>query len=159
MPILRDRAIVDDDFTHVADGAPLPAGGKPIVTLARLHGEGAALHARYPALGVRVACDQLPGDIPELARLALIAIELPRQAEGRGYSVARMLRQRHGFTGELRAVGHVLRDELRYLERCGFNAFELAPGKSLASALEAFAELPATYQAAADDPRPIYRRR
>ena len=70
-----------------------------------------------------------------------------------------MLRQRHAYRGELRAVGWVLRDQLQYLERCGFNAFELKPGKPLESALEAFGELSVTYQAAVDDPRPIYRRR
>jgi uncharacterized protein (DUF934 family) len=157
--IIRDRAIVEDDFSHVADSGELPGGGKPIVPLARFVKDRAALLASYPALGVRVPSDKLPADVPELGRLALIAIEFPRFTDGRGYSVARQLRQRHGFTGELRAVGWVLRDQLRYLERCGFNAFELAPGKPLASALEAFGELAQTYQAAADEPRPIYRRR
>ncbi|HSK00569.1 MAG TPA: DUF934 domain-containing protein [Kofleriaceae bacterium] len=159
MQIIRNRAIVEDDFVHVPDGAELPEGGKPIVTLARYVGGREDLLARYPALGVRVASDKLPGDIPEPGRLALIAIEFPRFSDGRGYSVARMLRDRHGFTGELRAVGWVLREQLYYMERCGFNAFELQPGKPLESALEAFGEFSVTYQAATDDPRPIYRRR
>jgi uncharacterized protein (DUF934 family) len=156
--IIRKRAIVDDDFVHVADDAELPEG-KPIVTLARYKKAGNELLARYPALGVRVASDKLPSDIPEIARLALIAIEVPRFTDGRGYSVARMLRDRHGFTGELRAVGWVLRDNLFYLERCGFDAFELKPGKPLESALEAFGEFSAKYQADVDEKRPIYRRR
>jgi uncharacterized protein (DUF934 family) len=159
MKIIRDRAIVDDDFVHVADGAELSTGAKPIVPLAELVKARDALLARHPAVGVRIASDKLPSDIPELQRLALIAIEFPRFTDGRGYSVARMLRQRHAYRGELRAVGWVLRDQLQYLERCGFNAFELRPGKSLDSALEAFGELSVTYQAAVDDPRPIYRRR
>jgi uncharacterized protein (DUF934 family) len=159
MQIIRNRAIVDDDFVHVPDGAELPGGGKPIVTLARYAGGREELLARYPALGVRVASDKLPGDIAEPGRLALIAIEFPRFSDGRGYSIARLLRDRHGFTGELRAVGWVLRDQLYYMERCGFTAFELQPGKPLESALEAFGEFSATYQAANDDPRPIYRRR
>ena len=159
MPIIRDRAIVDDDFVHVPDGAELPAAGNPIVTLARYVAERDALRARYPRLGVRVPSDKLPSDIPDLDTLALVAIEFARFTEGRGYSVGRMLRQRHHFAGELRAVGWVLRDQLRYLERCGFNAFEVKAGKPLASALEAFGELASTYQAAVDDPRPHYRRR
>lgn len=159
MPIIRDRAITDDDFVHVPDGAELPGGGKPIVTLARYAASREALLGRYPSLGVRVASDKLPSDLPEPSRLALIAIEFPRFTDGRGYSIARQLRDRHGFTGELRAVGWVLRDQLFYLERCGFNAFELQPGKPLESALEAFGEFSVTYQAATDDPRPIYRRR
>jgi uncharacterized protein (DUF934 family) len=159
MQIIRDRAITDDDFVHVPDGAELPEGGKPIVTLARYAASREDLLARYPALGVRVASDKLPSDIPEPGRLALIAIEFPRFTDGRGFSVARQLRDRHGFAGELRAVGWVLRDQLFYMERCGFNAFELQPGKPLESALEAFGEFSVTYQAATDDPRPIYRRR
>lgn len=157
--IIRDRAIVTDDFVHVADNAELPPAGQPIVTWARYHAQGGELVERYARLGVRVPSDKLPQDIPHIDRLALIAIEFPRFTDGRGYSVARMLRERHGFTGELRAVGWVLRDNLFYLERCGFNAFELKAGKSLDSALEAFGEFSATYQAATDDKRPIYRRR
>jgi uncharacterized protein (DUF934 family) len=159
MLIIRDRAITDDDFVHVPDGAELPDGGKPIVTLARYAASREALLERYPALGVRVASDKLPSDIPEPSRLALIAIEFPRFSDGRGFSIARQLRDRHGFKGELRAVGWVLRDQLFYMERCGFNAFELKAGKPLESALEAFGEFSVTYQAATDDPRPIYRRR
>ena len=159
MKIIRDRAIVDDDFVHVTDGAEQPAHVKPIVPLADYLKNRETLLARHVAAGVRVPSDKLPADIRDHDRLALIAIEFPKFTDGRGYSVARMLRQRHGFRGELRAVGWVLRDQLLYLERCGFNAFELKPGKPLESGLEAFTEFSVTYQAAADDPRPLYRRR
>jgi uncharacterized protein (DUF934 family) len=159
MQIIRDRVIVEDDFVHVADGAELPASGKPIVTLSRFLKERETLLTRFPSVGVRVPSDKLPTDVPDLAKLALIAIEFPKFTDGRGYSIGRMLRDRHGFTGELRAVGWVLRDQLFYLERCGFNAFEMKPGKPLESGLQAFKELTVTYQAAVDDPRPFYRRR
>jgi len=159
MQIIRKRAITDDDFAHVPDGTPLPDGGKPIVTLARYAKEGGHLVEQFAAFGVRVPSDKLPADIPHINRLALIAIEFPRFSDGRGYSVARMLRQRHGFAGELRAVGWVLRDQLYYLERCGFDAFELAPGKPLESALQAFAEFSVKYQTAVDERLPLYRRR
>jgi uncharacterized protein (DUF934 family) len=161
MQIIRNRKIVDDDFVHVPDGAELPDAdaGKPIVTLARYIAARDELLARYPALGVRVSSDKLPTDIPDPAKLAVIAIEFPRFTDGRGYSIARLLRDRSRFTGELRAVGWVLRDQLFYMERCGFTAFELKPGKRLESALEAFGEFSVTYQAAADEKRPIYRRR
>ena len=159
MRIIRDRAIVEDDFVRVPDGAEPPAGAKPIVRLADFIVAREELLARHAAVGVQVSPDKLPADIPDLQRLALIAIEFPRFTDGRGYSVARMLRQRHAYRGELRAVGWVLHDQLQYLERCGFNAFELQPGKPLDSALGAFGELTVTYQAAVDDPRPLYRRR
>ncbi len=158
MQIIRNRAIVDDDFVHVADGAELP-DGKPIVTLARYVAAREELLARYPSLGVRVGSDKLPTDIPDITKLALIAIEFPKFTDGRGYSIARLLRDRYKFTGELRAVGWVLRDHLFYMERCGFTAFEVKPGKPLDSALQAFGEFSVTYQAATDDKRPIYRRR
>jgi len=158
MQIIRNRAIVEDDFVHVPDAAELP-DGKPIVTLARYVGAREELLARNASLGVRIASDKLPSDIPDLTRLALIAIEFPRFTDGRGYSIARLLRDRYRFTGELRAVGWVLRDQLFYMERCGFTAFELKSGKALESALEAFGEFSVTYQAAADETRPIYRRR
>jgi len=156
MQIIRNRQIVDDDFVHVPDGEELPAIGKPIITLARYIKERDQFAGSF---GVRISSDKLPSDIPELERVVLIAIEFPRFSDGRGYSVARMLRQRHGFTGELRAVGWVLRDQLYYLERCGFDAFELQAGKPLDSALQAFVEFSVSYQAAADDRRPLYRRR
>lgn len=159
MAIIRDRAIVDDDFAHVPDTSEPAPGLHPIFRLARFASDVDGLLARHPVLGVRVPSDRLPGAIPALDRLALIAVEFPAFTDGRGYSVARLLRERHGFGGELRAVGAVLRDNLRYLERCGFNAFELAPGKPLDGALEAFGEHPLTYQAAVDDRRPHYRRR
>lgn len=157
--LIRDRQIVEDDFLHVGDDEAAPAGSRPIVSLGRWLTERAALLAAHPAVGVRVSPDKQPKDIPELHAAAVIAIEFPRFTEGRGYSIARLLRDRERYRGELRAVGWVTREQLFYLSRSGFNAFELAPGKSLEGALEAFHDFSVTYQAAADDPRPLFRRR
>jgi uncharacterized protein (DUF934 family) len=157
--ILRGRAIVLDDYVPLADDAPVEPGSRPIVSLERWRAEREALCAHASAVGVRIGCDKLPSDIPDLERLALVAIELPRFTEGRPYSVARLLRTQHGFRGELRAVGNVLRDQLRYLERCGFDAFEVAGSLPLERCLEAFDEHALTYQAAADTPLPHFRRR
>jgi uncharacterized protein (DUF934 family) len=82
-----------------------------------------------------------PGDavealVPQLATLRSIAIEFTGPSEGRGYTQARVLRERYRFTGELRAVGHVKRDQILFLTRCGFDAFELAEGETAAGALE-----------------------
>ena len=79
--IIRKRAIVEDDFVHVADADELPATGKPIVTLARYVKAARELHERYAALGVQLASDKLPSDIPQISFLALIAIEFPRFTE------------------------------------------------------------------------------
>ncbi|MGD8861064.1 MAG: DUF934 domain-containing protein [Myxococcales bacterium] len=159
MGLIKNGKVVQDDWTDVADDAPLPEGGV-IVSLARLQNERETLAAREGKLGVRLPSDALPDDIAgDLPALSLVAIEFPKYVDGRGYSVARLLRERHGFGGELRAVGNVLRDQLFYMSRCGFDAYELQPGKDEQDALDAFREFSVTYQAAADDSRPLYRRR
>lgn len=160
MPIIRQRKIVEDDYVHVADGAELPDHGDVIVTLARYSEQRAALLERGGRIGVRLRSDQHAREVAELLpELSLIAIEFPGFKDGRGYSTARLLRERFEFQGELRAVGDVLRDQLFYMERCGFDTFELKAGKDIQGALEAFSEFSVTYQGAADDPRPMFRRR
>ncbi len=159
MDIIVNRSIQKDSWTSVEDGAALPAAEAVVVSFARYLAEKDALLASGKKLGIRFPSDKLPKEIPELGRLDLIAVEFPKYTDGRGYSIGRQLRERYGFRGQLRAVGYVLRDNLLYMERCGFDAFVLHPGKSLESALEAFAELPIPYQATVQDPRPLYRRR
>jgi len=161
MQIIRDQKIVDDTYTTFSDDAPLPAAGNIIVSSARFAKERAQLLARPEGtFGVRLKSDEDPAILAaDILALSLIAVEFPKFGDGRGYTTGRLLRERYGFRGELRAVGNVLRDQMFYMQRCGFNAFELTPGKSLESALGAFGEFSVTYQAAADDPRPLYRRR
>lgn len=154
--IIRDRAIARDDYSYLTDD---PSARRVIVSLEDWVKDPDGCLKDRDAVGVRVASDKLPSDIPRLADVQLVAVEFPRFTDGRGYSVGRMLRQRYGFRGELRAVGWVLRDHLLAMERVGFNAFELQAGKSLESAILAFDELPVAYQATVSDPRPLYRRR
>jgi uncharacterized protein (DUF934 family) len=97
--------------------------------------------------------------VPDLARLAVIAIDFPRFSDGRGYSIARLLRSRYGFRGEMRAVGDVLRDQLFYLKRVGFDAFELRGDQDAAAAVSALQDFSDGYQATADQPLPLFRRR
>ncbi|MDD9932210.1 MAG: DUF934 domain-containing protein [Myxococcales bacterium] len=159
MATIRDGKIVEDTWQHVADGEAAPEGDV-IVTLARLRQEGEALRARAGKLGVRVGSDAIADEIgDEVKDLALVAIEFPKYVDGRGYTIARKLRDRFKFEGELRAVGNVLRDQLFYMHRCGFDAYELQEGKDAEGALEAFQEFSVTYQGGSDDPRPLYRRR
>jgi len=160
MEIIKQRKIVTDGFVHVTDDEPLPASGDLIVSLARFTAEKAALQTRKGKLGVQLKSDQTAQDVAaDLDQLAVIAIEFPKFRDGRGFSTARLLRDRHGFKGEIRAVGHVIREQLFYMARCGFDAFELAPGKDIQDALTGFDDFHVTYQAAADDARPLYRRR
>jgi len=159
MQIIVNRSICEDVYAVAADDEALPAAEHVLVSFARYLAEKDTLLASGKKLGVRLPSDKLPKDLPDLGKLAMIAVEFPKFTDGRGNSIGRMLREREKFTGELRAVGHVLRDQLIYMERCGFNAFVLAPGKSITIAIEAFAELPVAYQATVKDPRPLYRRR
>jgi len=159
MEIIRNGEIVQDRWQHVADDTPLPEGDV-IVSLTRFGAERDALLARPGKLGVRLPPDvDLVETFPLLDGVALLAIEFPKYTDGRGYSTARLLRERYDFKGELRAVGDVLRDQLFYMRRCGIDAFELKAGKDIKGALEAFREFSVTYQGAADDPRPLFRRR
>lgn len=89
-----------------------------------------------------------PASVAErLARVARVEINFPKFGDGRGYSIARLLRERYGYRGELRAVGQVARDNLYYLEQCGFDAFELREGEDAAEALAAFDDFSSSYQA------------
>lgn len=150
--------LVDDAWVTLADDAELPPEGDVVVTLARLRRDRDRLHGRR--IGVRAPGDTEP---EELARLLdgveLVVVELPKFTDGRAYTLARLLRTRFGFAGELRATGDVLRDQLFYLARCGFTSFELAPGRDVADALRAFEDFSVTYQPAADHDEPIWRRR
>jgi uncharacterized protein (DUF934 family) len=120
----------------------------------------ASLRQRGGRVGVQLRSDQEAKALAEfVAELSVVAIEFPGFKDGRGYTTARLLRERFGYKGELRAVGDVLRDQLFFMLRCGFDAFELKPGKDIDGALNAFREFSVTYQGAADDPRPLFRRR
>lgn len=149
------RLVEDDPWIELAPDAALD-GGHVVVPLARL----ATLGAFEGRLGVRVDGATDPAELaPHLGRLELIVIEIPKFTDGRAYSLARLLRDRYGYAGSLRAVGHVLRDQLFYLWRCGFDSFELAAGKDVDDALAAFADFTVTYQPAVDHDQPIWRRR
>jgi uncharacterized protein (DUF934 family) len=160
MQIIKNGAIVDDAWIHVADGSPLPPQGDVIVSLARYAEERESLRQRQGRLGARLPSTEQAQTIASyLPELAVVAIEFPNFKDGRGYTAARLLRERFRYQGEVRAVGDVLRDQLAYMRRCGFDAFELKAGKDMRGALEAFREISVTYQGAADDPRPLFRRR
>jgi uncharacterized protein (DUF934 family) len=83
---------------------------------------------------------------PSLARARVVAVSFPRFADGRGYSIARLLRERYGYRGELRAVGEVARDHLWLMARCGFDAFELRAGEDPEEALTAFDDFTVSYR-------------
>ena len=115
---------------------------------------------RGSGAGVWLAADAEPGPLAaDLARLDVIAVRFATFSDGRGYSLARLLRERHGYRGELRAIGEVRRDQLYYLAACGFDAFALPAGEDPRAALAAFDDFSETYQASVARPDPLFRRR
>ncbi|MEZ4433398.1 MAG: DUF934 domain-containing protein [bacterium] len=159
MALIRDRRIVEDEWSHLDDADAAPLVGAITVSWDRWQAERDALRARSGPVGVRLPNTVEPREIADdLDRLGLVTIDFPRFSDGRGYSLARLLRERHGYRGELRAVGYVLRDQLFYMKRCGFDAFALKEGKDAVGALAAFDEFDVLYQPAADEALPLWRR-
>ena len=149
--LIRDGSLVDDDWRFVGDDEPLPAGGAVLVSLERWQRDREALLARGTPVGVRLRSDQPPEQIAgDLDRLALVALEFPKFRDGRAYSYARILRERYGFAGELRAVGDVLMEQLHFMLRTGFNAFELESDDPLAQYETARADFSVWYQPTGD---------
>jgi uncharacterized protein (DUF934 family) len=144
--LLRQREIVEDDWQYLGEEPP---GGSEsiIVPLAELRDNAATWQAWRGRLGVRIApADRVEQLIDLLSRLALIAVEFPTPSEGRGYTQARLLRERYRFNGELRAVGAVKRDQIFFLTRCGLDAFELADSENLEDARAAMSTFTVAYQ-------------
>ena len=159
--LIRHRAIVDDSWTLLRAPAPiaeLPDGVPIIVPLAAWQAQRAVLIARGEA-GVWLAPEDDPAALADdIERLPLIAIEFPQFNDGRGYSLARLLRHRYGFRGELRAIGDVQRDQLYYLSQCGFDAFVIREGKSAEDALHGLDDFSDGYQRT-QQRTPWFRRR
>lgn len=151
MALIKNRELADDSFQVIEDDAPVPAETGAIVSLERWRTDRENLSRRNAPIGVRLESDT-PVDalVGDLDRLDLIAVPFQQFKDGRGYSTARLLRERYGFTGELRAVGNVLRDQLAFLERCGFDSFEYEGQTAAIEALKAFDEIGVVYQTAAD---------
>ena len=159
MQIIKDNKIVQDDWRDVADDEALPAG-KFTVSYARWQAEKAALRLSDYEKGLRLRGeDPIESIAGDLKHFALICIEFPTMGDGRGFSTARLLRERYGFAGEIRARGHFIRDQMFFLARVGVNGFEFPPEQRLESLLPALQEFTVKYQAAADEKQPLYRRR
>ncbi|MEM5516923.1 DUF934 domain-containing protein [Henriciella sp. AS95] len=159
MPLIKNGREVDDIWAFVPDEAPLSPGGCITVSLARFRSETELLLARNTDIGVRLEPADDPHELAEFVdRVALIEVSFPKYTDGRGYSQAQLLRGRFGYTGELRAVGQVLRDQILYMNRSGFDAFETERAE-LPSVVEALKEFSAFYQPAANGSVSVFSRR
>ncbi len=162
--IIKDKAIVNDDWTilHLAEGetpdtASVPEG-KVIVPLAVWEAQRTALKKRAE-IGVWLASHERPEVLKEdVSKLSVIAVDFPKFSDGRGFSIAYNLRQRLGYDGELRAIGDVLRDQMFYMQRVGFNAFATRGDRSIHDALKGLFDFSEAYQTAWDRKLPLYQR-
>lgn len=160
MPLLKRGEVAADPWQHVAAGDPLPAEGPVVVPFERWKAEREALLARHGAVGVRLANTQPLAEVAfDLARFELLELEFPKFVDGRAYTQARLLRERYGYKGELRATGNVLRDQLQFMQRCGFDAFEIAAANAVEIWRAAVDEIEVVYQPAADGRVPAARLR
>jgi uncharacterized protein (DUF934 family) len=160
MPLVKAGEIVEDQYVRVLDDAPLPDGVPVLLTAARFLADAHELIERDALLGVLWPNDRRVAELtPFIDRLSLIALVFPKFKDGRAYSQARLLRERYGFRGELRATGEVLRDQFQFLLRSGFDAFEVKKPADAAVFAEAAARFSVFYQPSADGRLPVLRRR
>jgi uncharacterized protein (DUF934 family) len=164
MKLIKNKTVVDDDWnvlrlteTDTAETVAIPAG-KVIVPLTVWQAQRATLQARGD-FGVWLNSDERADSLQnDLAHFALIAINFPKFADGRGYTIAQQLRVRFGYRGELRAIGDVLRDQLFFMQRVGFDAFAVRADKDIESAINSLSDFSVRYQASVDEAQPLFRR-
>jgi uncharacterized protein (DUF934 family) len=126
MPLVKQGRVTTDPFVHVADGAELPDDGAILIPAARFLEDPEGVLKRAGKVGVIWPNNRDLDDlVPYLDRVAAVALVFPSFRDGRAYSQARLLRERHGYDGEMRATGQVLRDQFVFMSRAGFDAFEV----------------------------------
>lgn len=147
MPLVKDGRIAIDAYVRLADDVPVPDGVPVLVTADRLIAAAAALARRDAPVGVVWPNNRRVSELaPYLDRLALVALVFPSFKDGRAYSQARQLREQHGFRGELRATGQVLRDQFLFLARAGFDGFDVTKPADAAAFAEAMDRYSIFYQ-------------
>lgn len=152
MALVKDSRIVDDPFVDVSqEASPLPAEGAIIVSLEQWRDHRDALLARGEPVGIRLHSDQSPDLVADdLEHFDVVALEFPKFRDGRAYSYARLLRERYGYAKELRAVGDVLLEQLFFMLRTGFDAFEIESDDPIAAYQTALSDFSVWYQPASD---------
>lgn len=147
MVVLRNGVPQPNEWVRVADDGALPEGAKVIVSYERWQNESDVLRQRNSAIGVSLKSDQSPLLLTDdLDRISLVALEFPKFTDGRAFSYARVLRDRLGYRGEIRAFGQVLRDQYLFMLRCGIDTIEPPAEKRLEGYAEALQEFSVFYQ-------------
>jgi uncharacterized protein (DUF934 family) len=160
MPLVKGGKIVADDFTRIDDGAVVPPTGPVVVPAARFLADHEEFASRASATGVIWPNDRNIAELaPYLDKLAMVALVFPAYKDGRAYSQARLLRERHGYRGELRATGQVLRDQFLFLLRAGFDSFDVVKPADAAAFEEASHRYSVFFQPTGDGRMTVARSR
>lgn len=160
--IIKNNQVIEDLWTLLNADAQLDQALQTqqiIVPLSLWQQHKSELQA-VQQLGVWLEADQaIENLIDDLAQFAVIALNFPVFTDGRHFSSARLLRERYAYTGEIRAIGDVFRDQMFFMQRCGFDAYAIRADCCPTDALKSLTELSVSYQAAYDQNLPLYRRR
>lgn len=161
MPLVKGNTIVADEFLHLDADAPVPADDTAVlITAERFLTDPEAALARTGKTGVIWPNNRDVDDlVPYLGRLALIGLVFPIFRDGRAYTQARLLRERHKFRGELRATGQILRDQFVFMMRAGFDAFEVRKDSDAKAFADVAKRYSVFYQPVGDGRIPAFRRR
>ena len=164
--IIKNQQIIDDPWQILklaedesAESVALP-DAPVLLPLAVWLARKTEIISRGGLIGVWLESNEDPQAIAgDLENFAVIGVNFPKFTDGRSYSSARLLRERYGYQGEIRALGDVLQDQLFFMKRCGIDAYALLEGKNIEQALAGLVDFSETYQAAVDQPQPLFRRR
>jgi len=160
MPLIKNGRVTADRYVSILDDAPLPDGVPVLVPAARFLADAGEILCRDAPVGVAWPNNRKVAELaPHLDRLALVALVFPNFKDGRAYSQARLLRERYGYRGELRATGQILRDQFLFLVRAGFDALDVAKAGDADAFAAAVARYTVFYQPAGEGRIPAARRR
>ena len=155
MPLIKAGNLAEDLWVHRADDEALPDGEPAIISLDRWKKDRETLMTRNAPIGLRLKPSEAPGQVAaDLDRFGVIALEFPVFKDGRAFSYAKLLRDRHQYKGEVRAFGNIIRDQYLFLDRLGVDAIEVQDTRQLDEWKTAMGEYSVFYQPAADARRP-----
>jgi uncharacterized protein (DUF934 family) len=158
--ILKNTEVVSDNWILLDETAESLPTGNVLLSYEQWQNFADQLSNHSGSLGVWLEGHaEIEQIIEPLLDLPLIAINFPKFADGRGFSSARLIRERYNYSGELRAIGGFIRDQLYLLKRCGFNAFQFSDENELSDAAESLKDFSENYQVSVDQKNPLFRRR
>jgi len=158
--LLKDGSIVDNSWQLVSADSETVPEGNVLLSVRHWQGSRQTLSNHVGEIGLWLdSHEEIEPLADEIVDIPVIAINFPKFVDGRGFSAARLLRERYGYRGELRAIGQIIRDQLFLMQRCGFNAFQFSSEIDLAEASKSLCDFTDAYQVAVDQPEPLFKRR